>query len=76
MFKVHYHYEVGGIAKQFVTQVFMTLEEAREYILEKFDDNVEYRNEHEYTTIEEGALAEICYNVIRDAYTIEYVAEV
>ena len=76
MFKVHYHYEVGGIAKSFVAAVFMTLEEAREYILEKFDDNVEARNEHEYTTIEEGALAEICRNVIRDAYTIEYVEEV
>ena len=76
MFEVYYHYYVDGLAKKFVAEVFMTFEEAREYILEKFDDNVEARNEHEYTTIEEGALAEICYNVIRDAYTIEYVAEV
>jgi len=76
MFKVIYHYEVRGEAKQHVAEVFMTFEEAREYILEKFDDNVEYRNEHEYTTIEEGALAEICRNVIQNAYTIEYVAKV
>lgn len=75
MFKVHYHYKVGGIAKQFVTEVFMTLEEAREYVLDRFDANVEARNEHEDTTLEEGHLAEICRDVIQNAYTIEYVAE-
>ena len=75
MFKVHYHYEVGGIAKQFVAEVFMTLEDAREYILEKFDDNVEYRNEHEDTNLGEGALAKICADVTRKSYSIEYVAE-
>ena len=76
MFKVIYHYEVNGEAKQFVSDVFMTLEEAREYVLEAFDRNVEDRNEHEETTLEEGRLAEICADVIRTHYEIEYVAEV
>lgn len=76
MFKVHYHYKVDGIAKQFVAEVFMTLEEAREYILKKFDDNVEDRNEHDESSyLAEGHLAEICRHVIQKAYTIEYAAE-
>ena len=75
MFKVIFHYEVGGIAKHHVSAVFMTFEEAREYVLEAFDRNVEGRNEHEETTLNEGHLAEICADVIRRNYSIEYVAE-
>ena len=76
MFKVIFHYEVDDVAKQLVSGVFMTLEEAREYILQAFDSNVEARNEHEETTLGEGRLAEICGDVIRKNYSIEYVAEV
>ena len=77
MFKVIYHYEVDGIAKQFVSEVFMTLEEARDYILDRFDHNIESRNEHdEESTLAEGRLAEICRNVIEKSYSIEYAAEV
>jgi len=76
MYKVIFHYEVDGKAKQLIADVFMTLEAAKEYILEKFDDNVESRNEHEETTLAEGRLAEICADVIRRNYSIEHVAEV
>jgi hypothetical protein len=77
MYKVIFHYEVGGIAKQLVADVFMTLAEARDYILDQFDQNVEYRNEHEDgSTLDEGHLAEICGDVIRRNYQIEYTAEV
>jgi hypothetical protein len=77
MWKVNYHYKVRGEAKQFVAKVFMTFEEACEYILGKFDDNVYFSNEHnDNCTLGEGAVAEICANVIREHYTIEYVAEV
>lgn len=75
MFKVHYHYEINGEAKQFVSGVFMTIEEARDYILDQFDNIVEGRNEHKETTLNEGHLAEICADVIRRNYSIEYVAE-
>lgn len=77
MFKVNYHYEVGGEAKQLLAEVFMTIEEAREYILAQFDDNVERNNEHDDNScLDEGRMAEICGDVIRKHYEIEYVAEV
>ena len=76
MYKVIFHYEVDGVAKQLIADMFMTLEEAREYVLEAFDRNVEGRNEHEETTLEEGRLAEICADVIRKHYEIEYVERV
>lgn len=77
MFKVIYHYEVHGEAKSFVSDVFMTEKEAVEYVLNHFDKNVEARNEHEDDScLDEGRLAEICADVIRTHYEIEYVAEV
>lgn len=76
MYKVIYHYEVNGEAKSFVSDVFMTIEAAKEHILDAFDRNVESRNEHEDTNLDEGYLAEICREVIERHYSIEYAAEV
>ena len=75
-YKVHFHYEVGGEAKSHVAGVFMSLEDAREYILGKFDDNVEARNEHKDSDLGEGRLAEICREIILKNYTVEYVKEI
>lgn len=77
MFKVNYHYEVGGEAKQLLAEVFMTIEEAREFILEQFDSNVERDNEHDDNScLDEGRMAQIHREVIEKHYSIEYVAEV
>jgi len=77
MFKVNFHYEVGGISKQHVSATFMTFEEARDYILDAFDRNVERDNEHEEEcTLGEGHIAEIHREVIQNHYEIEYVAKV
>ena len=76
MYKVIYHYEVSGEAKQLVSDVFMTIEAAKEHVLDAFDRNVEYRNEHDDGSIlGEGHMAEICANVIRNAYEIKYVKD-
>ena len=77
MFKVNYHYEVNGEAKQLLAEVFMTIEEAREFILEQFDSNVERDNEHDDNScLDEGRMAQIHREVIEKHYEIEYVAEV
>jgi len=77
MFKVIYHYEVDGEAKQLLADAFMTIEEAREYILDAFDTNVERSNEHDDNScLDEGRLAEIHREIIEKHYEIKYVAEV
>lgn len=77
MYKVIYHYEVRGEAKSFVADVFMTLEKAREYILDQFDCNVDRNNEHDDNSyLDEGRLAEIHREIIEKHYEIEYVAKV
>ena len=76
MYKVIYHYEVSGEAKQLVSDVFMTIEAAKEHVLDAFDRNVESNNEHEDTCLDDGRAAEIYREVIETNYEIEYVAEV
>ena len=73
MFKVIFHYGTEGEDKRLVADVFMTLTEAREYILDQFDKNVEGRNEFDETSrLPEGRAAEICAEVILRNYSIEY----
>lgn len=73
MYKVIYHYEIDGEAKQLVSDVFMTLDEAKEYILEQFDILVERKDEYDDTSrLPEGRSAEIVREVVERNYSIEF----
>ena len=73
MFKVIYHYEIEGVAKSFVAFAAMTLDQAKEYILEQFDRMVDESNEEE-TLLEEGRHAEILREVAERNYEIIFEA--
>lgn len=74
MYKVNYHYSLAdGISKTMVCEVFMTFEEAAEYILGKYDDLIE--RDHNIDGLDEGFDAEVCKDVIAKNYKIEYVKD-